>query len=342
MAPGAALSCRRNEKMRKICLLLTVLLLVSLLPLAASAESFSFVIARNDTLLFASLYDWESPCNKTVRAGDILYATGDMVSYYNYTWYGVLYDGAYYYICSDFADLYSNIDVFYTTADLAMRSAPGTSNRKLRTLPTGTRLNITGFGWDDDGTLWFQVYYGSSYGYMSSRYTSLFYSGSTSAPYNPSYHYNNYSASRYATLKESKLASRSGPSTKYYETGSFLKQGSQVELFSRVYDKVNEIWWVQAEVQTSRGAMRVYTGSWRFYSFDLYSLYEESLLTTTRLKYSAQLMCGPGSNYAAYSNAYLYSGTQVDVYAYENGWAQIECRINDLPYRGWVKTSALQ
>ena len=43
------------------------------------------------------------------------------------------------------------------------------------------------------------------------------------------------------------IATRSGPGTEYFEPGSFLRKGDYVTVHTKVWDSVNEIWWVQVE-----------------------------------------------------------------------------------------------
>lgn len=93
----------------------------------------------------------------------------------------------------------------------------------------------------------------------------------------------------YATLTENKMTTRSGPSTKYYETGSYFGHGTSVKLYSRVYDSVNEIWWVQAEANENGRLRRVYTGSWRFANLNVNSLPEEYCITSGRMNGSCTL-----------------------------------------------------
>ena len=73
----------------------------------------------------------------------------------------------------------------------------------------------------------------------------------TAKPVNPSspsgwsWNYTSYAYVN-ATLN-SRLATRTGPSTTYDEPGSFFSAGHNVTVLSRAYDTRNNIWWVQVE-----------------------------------------------------------------------------------------------
>lgn len=62
------------------------------------------------------------------------------------------------------------------------------------------------------------------------------------------------------------LATRSGPSTSYKDTGSYHDlNGKWVRVRSRAWDSVNEIWWVEVLI----GDRWLWTGYWRFDSSTL-------------------------------------------------------------------------
>ena len=61
----------------------------------------------------------------------------------------------------------------------------------------------------------------------------------TPQPYNPAPQY-----ALYGYAKDN-LSTRSGPSTKYQETGTYKLKGQYVRVYTRAYDSVNEVWWVK-------------------------------------------------------------------------------------------------
>ena len=70
-------------------------------------------------------------------------------------------------------------------------------------------------------------------------------------------------ASTDGRVKDSRIATRSGPGTKYTEPGTFLSRGDSVIVHTKVWDSRNEIYWVQVEFTYRGEGYRVYTGSWR-------------------------------------------------------------------------------
>lgn len=306
-----------------------VMLLTSvfLFPVLSQAEQgFSFVVADANLTLYDEPWDYYGQ-GRSVREGDTLFYLGESKQYNGYTWYAVLYDGACVYLCARYGTLYTNVTRVRTTSSVALRIGAGTENARICYIPAGQTPSLIGFHWDLNAVLWYRVRWENQEGYISSRYAELVDDDAS------------FSSVR-ATLTEKTMATRSGPSTKYYETGSFFQYGASVKLFTRVYDNVNEIWWVQAEAYENGSAMRVYTGSWRFADLNVYSLPEEYALYYASLNRSCTLRMGPGDGYGYYKTS-VVSGQNVTVYNVENGWAQIECTINGVRYRGWVEQSSL-
>ena len=65
-------------------------------------------------------------------------------------------------------------------------------------------------------------------------------------------------------LAINKLATRTGPGTKYAEGGTYEVKGQYIQVLAKAYDKVNEIWWVKCVIPY-RGENRVlWTGYQRF------------------------------------------------------------------------------
>ena len=67
-------------------------------------------------------------------------------------------------------------------------------------------------------------------------------------------------------LAAERLSTRSGPSTRYAETGSYNStKGQWIQVRSRAWDASNEIWWVEVLI----GDQWLWTGYWRFDSSTL-------------------------------------------------------------------------
>ena len=61
-----------------------------------------------------------------------------------------------------------------------------------------------------------------------------------------------------------KLSTRTGPSTKYAEGGTYDVKGQYIHVLARAYDSVNEIWWVKCEIPYGGSVRVLWTGYWRF------------------------------------------------------------------------------
>ena len=157
------------------------------------------------------------------------------------------------------------------------------------------------------------------------------------------------SYTRYANIRgtlNSKLATRTGPSTTYDEPGSFFSAGTSVTVLSRAYDQRNEIWWVQVEFQYQGRLYRAYTGVKRFNGLNLSAVPEEYQIGACTLGSSIVGFYGPGPSYAAISRR-LPSQAPCRVFGYGNSgsgdYVQIECYDEGLRQyrRAWVPVSAV-
>lgn len=157
----------------------------------------------------------------------------------------------------------------------------------------------------------------------------------------------NYTSYAYMTAAlNSRLASRTGPSTNYDEPGSFFNAGTSVTVLSRAYDSRNNIWWVQVEFKYSGAWYRVYTGVKRFNYLNLNFIPEEYQIGECRLAHSMTGRYGPGTGYAAIKRP-LPAYASCAVYGYADGgngdYVQIECYDSGLNQyrRAWVPVSAV-
>ena len=120
-----------------------------------------------------------------------------------------------------------------------------------------------------------------------------------------------------------KIATRTGPGTKYFEPGTFLGPGDYVTVHTKVWDDVNEIWWVQVEFTEYGDTYRAYTGSHRM-DVNLSRVPEESPLATITVTQDADVFAGPGWDYVMWNDT-VYRGTTATLLEVENGYGHIEC-----------------
>ena len=154
-------------------------------------------------------------------------------------------------------------------------------------------------------------------------------------------------AGTWATLNQP-IATRTGPGTEYTEPGGFLSRGDRVYVRSKVWDPVNEIWWVQVEFTPpvyynyADDMIRVYTGAWRL-NVNLSQVPEEYPLQSCRVVYDADAFSGPWyDGFMPWSDT-IYAGTSATLLEVENGFAHIECWNSwaGSMWRGWVPLDTL-
>ncbi len=122
------------------------------------------------------------------------------------------------------------------------------------------------------------------------------------------------------TLKP--IATRSGPSTKYDELGTYWKEGGHnVTVISRASG--NDIWWLQIEFEYNGQMVRVYTGQQRV-NIDVNLVpiesgaYAEGYVSIDTTPYY-----GPGTNYKQHKTV-ISAGTVGSIIATENGYVCLE------------------
>lgn len=161
-----------------------------------------------------------------------------------------------------------------------------------------------------------------------------------SAFYNPRTGWSSYDPQPfYGTLKK-EMETRMGPGTEYVHTGFYGKPGDRVKIISVAYD-VNNVAWVQVEVNTSAGKRRLYTGAKRFDYIDYNAVYIEEYKTiTAHLDSDHTPQFGPGSGYAM-CDFWLKKGSPVMVNDCENGFDLCDFYSGGKRYRVFISDSGL-
>ena len=139
-----------------------------------------------------------------------------------------------------------------------------------------------------------------------------------------------------------RIATRTGPDIEYTEPGTFLSRGQYVTVYTRTWDDMNGIWWVQVEFTSGGETYRAYTGAQRLDKADLTRVPVEQPLRTCTVLYDADVFAGPGWDYHVW-DVPVYGGSPATLYEVEKGYGLIECwnEIANRPWRVWVNLSDL-
>lgn len=142
----------------------------------------------------------------------------------------------------------------------------------------------------------------------------------------------------YGTLNQ-RMATRTGPSTRYTEPGTFFSAGDTVKIISICYGSVP---WVQVEARLDGKLMRVYTGLKRINGvresdIPLDACYEIPARVTETL--TPRL--GPGTQFAKNSFT-AKAGWTVTIMDFENGYAMCDYHsTTDKLHRFWIPVRQL-
>lgn len=134
-------------------------------------------------------------------------------------------------------------------------------------------------------------------------------------------------------VTDNRIATRSGPATKYTEPGSFLSYGARVKVHTKVWDSANTMYWVQVEFTSGRETYRAYTGDWRL-DVDLSRVPDEVVVDNTWLNYSTRGYAGPGTEYHYYGDILLYKDSNCRIIEVENNFALIDTSGSN---KGWTR-----
>lgn len=122
-----------------------------------------------------------------------------------------------------------------------------------------------------------------------------------------------------------RMATRTGPGTKYEEPGTFFASGDSVKIISMGYSSVP---WVQVEANIGGKLMRVYTGFKRIDGVDQYDVPQEANLDIAATVNTATVPTyGPGSRFAKYGFT-LAKGKRVTIIDFEGDYAMCDYQPN--------------
>jgi hypothetical protein len=155
----------------------------------------------------------------------------------------------------------------------------------------------------------------------------------------------NYTSYAYVTgVLNSRLSTRTGPSTTYDEPGTFFSAGTTVSVLSRAFDNRNGIWWVQVDFRNgSKNSYRVWTGVKRV-DVDLNRVKEDPRICDCDIYPTSDTWFGPGGNYAR-ANISINRSACGTIRGKENGYVDVEYWYEDDGYDGshrvWLPESAV-
>ena len=128
----------------------------------------------------------------------------------------------------------------------------------------GSQVTVKGESLDDDGVLWYEIEYKGKEGFVRNDFITL---------EEPVTADNNQDKELYGLVVK-KLATRSGPSPRAEDTGTYFLKGKRIRVYSRSYDPIENAWWVKCDVPY-RGEVRTL---WAWYTrFDSKTLPLESI-----------------------------------------------------------------
>lgn len=140
------------------------------------------------------------------------------------------------------------------------------------------------------------------------------------------------------TTLKMRLATRSGPSTRYTELGSYFQEGSPIRVLTKAFDYGNGIWWVQVEFTYQGTLRRAYTGLKRV-NVDIDRVPEERQSGSASVTRNATAYYGPGTAYTRYKET-VPAWTTGTVWNRENGYVQFEyVNSKGVKVRVWLSSN---
>ena len=136
-----------------------------------------------------------------------------------------------------------------------------------------------------------------------------------------------------------RMSARSGPGNSYQDLGTYFESGTEISTLTSARDR-NGSWWIQVDFSYHGNQRRAYAPAGCF-SIDAGSLPCESAIGQVTVSADCTAFYGPGQGYARYDRQ-VPAGTSATVFAYENGYAQIEYTTSGGALsRVWVSKSSL-
>ena len=128
----------------------------------------------------------------------------------------------------------------------------------------GSSVMVKGESTDNDGVIWYEIEYKGKEGFVRNDFIDLEEPGTTDS---------NLNGELYGLVIK-KLATRSGPSPRAEDTGTYSLKGQRIRVYSRAYDPIENAWWVKCDVPY-HGEIRTL---WAWYTrFDSRTLPLESI-----------------------------------------------------------------
>ena len=240
---------------------------------------------------------------------------------------------------SDLDDMY----VVNCQEYVSLRQYPSQQAERICKVPLHAR--VTPISQSDDGHFW-KVSYGGETGYISADYLASSISPNRLSNDNsrrddtvsPNHalnipHFDHPALS--ASLNQ-KMATRTGPNTKYTEPGTF-PQSTHIRVFYQTSG--NGVMWGMVEFKSGGMWYRLYTGMKRIDARGVPKDSEKSQSATIARDVTPRY--GPGSDYASQPDT-IPDGSRVKVFFQENDYAMVDYDGGRQVVRGWVPMSALK
>ena len=137
---------------------------------------------------------------------------------------------------------------------------------------------------------------------------------------------------------------RTGPGTGYDYVGSYFQGGETLQVVSKVWDPVNELYWLQVDFVAPDGKNRYRGYCVRELRVDIDPAIvpDDPEGTPASVVVSTGMYYGPGDGYRAHRDT-LSAGTKGSIFAWENGCVLFEWndRNQDVRRRAWIPESAV-
>ena len=124
-------------------------------------------------------------------------------------------------------------------ADVNVRVKTDKKSRLVTTIKKkGTAVVVKGDSVAEDGMVWYEIEYNGKEGFVRSDFINIEEKSEADA----------VSGGELYGLVIKKLATRSGPSPRAEDTGTYSVKGQRLRIYSRAYDPIENAWWVKCDV----------------------------------------------------------------------------------------------